>query len=86
MLPADRIVAVDSTQPGYAANHALDVEIPGSWLMPIGYGCLGTALPMAIGACWRPPTGRCSRSPATAASSSPSPSWPRRATSVSRCR
>jgi acetolactate synthase-1/2/3 large subunit len=51
VLPADRIVAVDSTQPGYAANHALDVEIPGSWLMPIGYGCLGTALPMAIGAC-----------------------------------
>ena len=51
VLPADRIVAVDSTQPGYSANHALDVEIPGSWLMPIGYGCLGTALPMAIGAC-----------------------------------
>ena len=51
VLPADRIVAVDSTQPGYAANHALDVELPGSWLMPIGYGSLGTALPMAIGAC-----------------------------------
>ena len=50
VLPADRIVAVDSTQPGYAANHALDVELPGSWLMPIGYGSLGTALPMAIGA------------------------------------
>ena len=50
VLPADRIVAVDSTQPGYAANHALDVELPGSWLMPIGYGCLGSALPMAIGA------------------------------------
>ena len=55
VLPADRIVAVDSTQPGYAANHALDVEIPGSWLMPIGYGCLGTALPMAIGACLAAP-------------------------------
>jgi acetolactate synthase I/II/III large subunit len=49
-LPADRIVCVDSTQPGYAANHALDVDHPGSWLMPIGYGSLGTALPMAIGA------------------------------------
>jgi acetolactate synthase-1/2/3 large subunit len=49
-LPADRIVCVDSTQPGYAANHALNVEHPGSWLMPIGYGSLGTALPMAIGA------------------------------------
>jgi acetolactate synthase-1/2/3 large subunit len=54
-LPADRIVAVDSTQPGYAANHALDVELPGSWLMPIGYGCLGSALPMAIGACLAAP-------------------------------
>jgi len=49
-LPSDRIVAVDSTQPGYAANHALDVDQPRSWLMPIGYGTLGCALPMAIGA------------------------------------
>ncbi len=49
-LPADRIVAVDSTQPGYTANHVLDVSVPGSWLSPIGYGCLGCALPMAIGA------------------------------------
>ena len=49
-LPRDRIVCVDSTQLGYAANHALDVHLPGSWLMPIGFGCLGPALPMAIGA------------------------------------
>ena len=49
-LPSDRIVTVDSTQPGYAANHALDVHRPRSWLMPIGYGTLGCALPMAIGA------------------------------------
>ena len=28
----------------------LALEHPRSWLMPIGYGCLGTALPMAIGA------------------------------------
>jgi thiamine pyrophosphate-dependent acetolactate synthase large subunit-like protein len=49
-LPRDRIVAVDSTQLGYAANHALDAHLPGSWLMPIGFGCLGPALPMAIGA------------------------------------
>lgn len=48
-LPRDRIVCVDSTQLGYAANHALDVHLPGSWLMPIGFGCLGPALPMAIG-------------------------------------
>jgi acetolactate synthase-1/2/3 large subunit len=49
-LPSDRIVAADSTQPGYAANHALPLERPRSWLMPIGFGCLGCALPMAIGA------------------------------------
>jgi acetolactate synthase-1/2/3 large subunit len=50
VLPADRIVAGDSTQPVYAANHSLPVHRPRSWLMPIGYGCLGCALPMAIGA------------------------------------
>lgn len=49
-LPRDRIVTVDSTQLGYAANHALDAHLPGSWQMPIGFGCLGPALPMAIGA------------------------------------
>lgn len=49
-LPADRIVAGDSTQPVYAANHLLPIERPRSWMMPIGYGCLGCALPMAIGA------------------------------------
>ncbi|MGO9883451.1 MAG: 5-guanidino-2-oxopentanoate decarboxylase [Solirubrobacteraceae bacterium] len=50
VLPADRIVAGDSTQPVYAANHLLPASQPRSWLMPIGYGCLGCALPMAIGA------------------------------------
>jgi acetolactate synthase-1/2/3 large subunit len=49
-LPRDRIVAGDSTQPVYAANHLLPMHGPRSWLMPIGYGCLGCALPMAIGA------------------------------------
>lgn len=49
-LPEDRIVAGDSTQPIYAANHLLPMQRPRSWLMPIGYGCLGCALPMAIGA------------------------------------
>ena len=49
-LPADRIVAGDSTQPVYAANHLLPIDRPRSWMMPIGYGCLGCALPMAIGA------------------------------------
>ena len=50
VLPADRIIAGDSTQPVYAANHLLPMAAPRSWLMPIGYGCLGSALPMAIGA------------------------------------
>lgn len=50
VLPADRIVAGDSTQPVYAANHLLPMGTPRSWLMPIGYGCLGCALPMALGA------------------------------------
>jgi acetolactate synthase-1/2/3 large subunit len=49
-LPDDRIVAADSTQPAYAANHAMRAHRPRSWLMPIGYGSLGCALPMAIGA------------------------------------
>ena len=49
-LPRDRIVAGDSTQPVYAANHLLAMHEPRSWLMPIGYGCLGCALPMALGA------------------------------------
>jgi acetolactate synthase-1/2/3 large subunit len=50
VLPPDRIVAGDSTQPVYAANHLLPMATPRSWLMPIGYGCLGCALPMALGA------------------------------------
>lgn len=50
VLPPDRIVAGDSTQPVYAANHLLPMAAPRSWLMPIGYGCLGCALPMALGA------------------------------------
>jgi acetolactate synthase-1/2/3 large subunit len=50
VLPSDRIVAGDSTQPVYAANHLLPMATPRSWLMPIGYGCLGCALPMALGA------------------------------------
>ena len=49
-LPADRVVALDSTQLAYTALHALPVERPRSWLAPYGYGTLGPALPMAIGA------------------------------------
>jgi acetolactate synthase-1/2/3 large subunit len=49
-LPDDRIVVGDSTQPVYAANHLMPATQPRSWIMPIGYGTLGCALPMAIGA------------------------------------
>ncbi len=48
-LPAGRIVAADSTQPAYAANHLMPVETPRSWMMPVGFGTLGCALPLAIG-------------------------------------
>jgi acetolactate synthase I/II/III large subunit len=50
VLGGEAIIAGDSTQPVYAANHLLPATRPRSWLMPIGYGCLGCALPMAIGA------------------------------------
>jgi acetolactate synthase I/II/III large subunit len=49
-LPDDRIIVGDSTQPVYAANHLMPATQPRSWIMPIGYGTLGCALPMAIGA------------------------------------
>jgi thiamine pyrophosphate-dependent acetolactate synthase large subunit-like protein len=49
-LPRDRVIALDSTQLAYTALHALPVESPRSWLAPYGYGTLGPALPMAIGA------------------------------------
>ncbi len=55
-LPADRIVALDSTQLAYAAHAFLSCERPRSWLAPFGYGTLGCAVPMAIGAAIAAPT------------------------------
>ena len=49
-LAEDRIIVGDSTQPVYAANHLMPATQPRSWIMPIGYGTLGCALPMAVGA------------------------------------
>lgn len=49
-VPADAVVALDSTQLGYAAHTVLPASQPRSWLAPYGYGTLGCALPMAIGA------------------------------------
>lgn len=49
-LPEDVIVAADSTQLAYVASSYLQVSRPRSYLCPAGYGTLGPALPMAIGA------------------------------------
>lgn len=49
-IPADAVVAMDSTQLAYAAHVALPAERPRSWLAPYGLGTLGCALPMAVGA------------------------------------
>ena len=49
-LPTDAIVALDSTQLGYSAHWWLPATQSRSWLAPYGFGTLGCALPMAIGA------------------------------------
>ncbi len=49
-LPSDAIVALDSTQLGYSAHWWLPASRSRSWLAPYGFGTLGCALPMAIGA------------------------------------
>ena len=49
-LLGDAIVALDSTQLGYSAHWWLPATRSRSWLAPYGFGTLGCALPMAIGA------------------------------------
>lgn len=49
-MPEGTIVAVDSTQLAYAAHTVMSCNSPRSWLAPFGFGTLGCALPMAIGA------------------------------------
>ena len=49
-LPEDGVLAVDSTQPVYAAAHLWRGPRPNAYLPYGGYGSLGPALPMAIGA------------------------------------
>jgi 5-guanidino-2-oxopentanoate decarboxylase len=49
-LPKDAIIASDMTQIAYAANEIFDIDLPRSWLHPVGFGTLGFALPAAIGA------------------------------------
>jgi thiamine pyrophosphate-dependent acetolactate synthase large subunit-like protein len=49
-LPSNAIVALDSTQLAYSAHWWLPATHARSWLAPYGFGTLGCALPMAIGA------------------------------------
>ncbi len=50
-LPADAIIAGDSTQPMYAANSFLAMDRPRAWITSTtGYGTLGYGLPAAVGA------------------------------------
>ena len=55
-LPADVTVALDSTQLAYAAHAVLPAKAPRRWLAPYGFGTLGCALPMGIGAWVADPT------------------------------
>lgn len=50
IIPKGTTVALDSTQLAYAAHTVMASETPRSWLAPFGFGTLGCALPMAIGA------------------------------------
>jgi thiamine pyrophosphate-dependent acetolactate synthase large subunit-like protein len=49
-VPHDGIVIADSTQPAYVAHHTWPGRSPRAYIAPGGFGTLGPALPMAIGA------------------------------------
>jgi acetolactate synthase-1/2/3 large subunit len=49
-LPRDAVVVADSTQLAYIGQNAWPAWRTRSWLIPAGWGTLGPALPMAIGA------------------------------------
>ncbi len=49
-LPRDRVVVLDSTQLAYSAHHYVPASTSRSWIAPYGFGTLGNAVPMAIGA------------------------------------
>ncbi len=49
-LPADAMLFADSTQPAYVAHHRWPGRAPRQYISPAGFGTLGPALPMAIGA------------------------------------
>jgi 5-guanidino-2-oxopentanoate decarboxylase len=49
-LPRDGVVFSDMTQIAYFGNYAFQMDVPGQWFHPSGYGTLGFALPAAVGA------------------------------------
>jgi thiamine pyrophosphate-dependent acetolactate synthase large subunit-like protein len=49
-VPENGIVIADSTQPAYVAHHTWPGRSPRAYIAPGGFGTLGPALPMAIGA------------------------------------
>ena len=49
-IPQDGILVADSTQPAYVAHHSWPGRAPRHYIAPGGFGTLGPALPMAIGA------------------------------------
>ncbi len=48
-IPSDTMVYSDMTQLAYVAKEVVDLEVPGRWHHPYGFGTLGYALPAAIG-------------------------------------
>ena len=48
-LPADTMIYSDMTQFAYVAKEVWDMEQPGHWHHPYGFGTLGYGLPAAIG-------------------------------------
>ena len=48
-LPADTMIYSDMTQFAYVAKEVWDMEAPGFWHHPYGFGTLGYGLPAAIG-------------------------------------
>ena len=49
-MPENGILVADSTQPAYVAHHSWPGRSPRAYIAPGGFGTLGPALPMAIGA------------------------------------
>ncbi|MGA9411256.1 MAG: 5-guanidino-2-oxopentanoate decarboxylase [Roseobacter sp.] len=49
MLPEDVMIFSDMTQFAYAAKEVWDMDSPGQWHHPYGFGTLGYATPAAIG-------------------------------------